>query len=511
MSGRIFIKTTYNLKTKLIGFFTFSILFNFNLYSATSIEAFGQSLHTVTKIRCNSCHATSVRPFHANPDVTTAHDAVVNNGLVDFTTTTNSKIYTKVKGGHNCWSGNCVNDSNTILNQINSWKTLMQVTSTPTPSPTSTGTGTGTTTTTTSTSASNNRLIAYKIYNRLSGIPPVSTVLNDLEVLVANGKVKEVANRAMDEATFYNVTLKNWVKPWTNVDRTNRVPLNDYVATVLGIIRDNIPFDQTIYGDHLYIAAPTTPGTIPAYDKKNNNHYQKLEDTGANLKDYLMRQSQSKVTGIKDTAGVLTTRAAGAAFFSAGTNRRATRYTFMNFMCRDFEALHDINIPDYHVRRDVDRKPGADSRTYKNKCVGCHAGQDALGGAFAYFDFVNGETTYNEGVVSAKINKNISFAEGWVTKDDSWVNTWAEGQNSNLGWPSKVNGNGVRELGVMLSRSRAFAECMSTRVYELVCLRSPVDEADKKEMRRLADVFQENANFNMKNLIAETAKSCIGE
>jgi hypothetical protein len=317
--------------------------------------------------------------------------------------------------------------------------------------------------------------------------------------------------RAMDEPSFYNITLKNWVKPWTNVDKTNRVPLNDFVATVLGIVRDNIPFDQVIYGDHLYVAAAGTPGAIPAYDKKTNTHYQKLEDTSVNLKDYLSRVSQTKVTGIADSAGVLTSRAFGSAFYSAGTNRRATRFTFINFMCRDFEALHDINITDYHVRRDVDRKPGLDSRTYANKCVGCHNGQDAIGGAFAYFDFVNGETVYTPGKVVDKINKNVAFLEGWITKDDSWVNTWAEGQNSNLGWPNKTSGNGVRELGIMFSRSRAFAECMSTKVFQMVCLRAPTEEVDKKEMRRLADVFQKDANFNMKNLIAETAQSCIGE
>jgi len=489
---------------------------SFSYAQSTSITNFAQTVHTITKVRCNSCHTSSVRPFHGNPDATIAHDAVVNNGLVDFTTTTNSKIYTKVKGGHNCWSGNCANDSTAILNQINAWKTLnaqMAASPTPTPTPTSTtGAGSsGSTNTTQSTGASKARMIAAKIYNRLAGVPPAKATLDELEKMVGQGQVKEVAMLSMDEPSFYNVTLKNWVKPWTNTDRTNRTVLNDYVATVLGIVRDNIPFDQALYGDHLYIAAPVTPGAIPAYNKKNNDHYAKLESTGANLKDYLIRVSQSATTGIKDTAGVLTTRASGNAFYSAGTNRRATRYTFINFMCRDFEALHDINISDYHVRRDVDRKPGLDSRTYKNKCVGCHAGQDALGGAFAYFDFVNGEMIYKEGVVADKINKNVSYAEGWYTKDDSWINTWAEGQNANLGWPSKIEGHGVRELGVMISRSRAFAECMSTRVFELVCLRTPVEEADKSKMRSLADQFQENANFNMKSLMANTAAACIGE
>lgn len=315
----------------------------------------------------------------------------------------------------------------------------------------------------------------------------------------------------MDNQNFYNITLKNWVKRWTNVDDSPRVPLNDYVATVLGIIRDDIPFDQVLYGDHLYIASATTPVTIPAYDKKNNNQYVELENRFVSLKDYLTRVNQSEVTGIKDTAGVLTTRAAASAFFSAGTNRRMTRFTFMNFLCRDFEAVHDINISDYHVRRDVERNPGGDSRTYRNQCVGCHAGQDGLGGAWAYFDFADNEIKYTEGTVAAKINKNNLYPDGYVTTNDEWVNLWAEGQNASLGWPSKTTGKGARELGMMISRSRAFAECMSTRVFELVCVRKPKIANEKKEIKRLADLFQANDRFSMKNLFAETSILCMGE
>ena len=74
-----------------------------------------------------------------------------------------------------------------------------------------------------------------------------------------------------------------------------------------------------------------------------------------------------------------------------------------------------------------------------------------------------------------------------------------------------TSGNGVRELGVMLSRSRAFAECMSSKVYELICLRTPSTDADKQTMRKLADIFQQDENFNMKNLMAETAAACVEE
>lgn len=352
---------------------------------------------------------------------------------------------------------------------------------------------------------------AYRLHNRLASVPPTTDTLNQMETLIKNGNSKEAALRAMDNQNFYNITLKNWVKRWTNVDDSPRVPLNDYVATVLGIIRDDIPFDQVLYGDHLYIASPTTPVTIPAYDKKNNNQYVELENRFVSLKDYLTRVNQSEVTGIKDTAGVLTTRAAASAFFSAGTNRRMTRFTFMNFLCRDFEAVHDINISDYHVRRDVERNPGGDSRTYRNQCVGCHAGQDGLGGAWAYFDFADNEIKYTEGTVTAKINKNNLYPDGYVTTNDEWVNLWAEGQNASLGWPNKTTGKGARELGMMISRSRAFAECMSTRVFELVCVRKPKIANEKKEIKRLADLFQANDRFSMKNLFAETSILCMGE
>lgn len=495
-------------KIKLVSFFLLMFSFSSSTYAAlTSVQGFQLSLYTITRNRCASCHESSQRPYHASMNAQIAHDEVMSNSLVNFTTPSSSKIYAKVKGGHHCWSASCTNDANEIANQIVNWKNFI----TDVPAPTPTATSTTTTTTTSSGASSNTRMRAYKIYNRLAGVPPVPAVLDQMDSLVKNGKAKDAALRAMDDNNFYNLTLKNWIKPWTNVEITSRVPLNDYVATAIGMIRDNIPFDQILYGDHLYVAAPSTPAKISVFDKKNNNHYQNLEDSKVSLKDYLVRVSQSSTTGIKDTAGVLTTRASGLAFFSAGTNRRATRFTFMNFLCRDFEALHDINIPDYHVRRDIERNPGGDSRTYRNKCVGCHAGQDALGGAFAYFDFVNGELVYTDGVVAPKINKNVSFADGWVTKDNSWINTWAEGQNANLGWPSKTSGNGVRELGIMLSRSRAFSECISTKAFELVCLRTPATETDKKQMRMLADIFQKDENYNMKNLIAETAAACVEE
>ncbi len=57
---------------------------------------------------------------------------------------------------------------------------------------------------------------------------------------------------ATQAPSFYNVTLKNLVIPWTNRDQTVFAPLNDYAATVIGMVRDNVPFNTALSADLLY-------------------------------------------------------------------------------------------------------------------------------------------------------------------------------------------------------------------------------------------------------------------
>lgn len=351
---------------------------------------------------------------------------------------------------------------------------------------------------------------AWKLHNRLTGVPPVKTAnqdpLRDMELAIAGGRPEDAAEIAIQNPNFYNIVLKNWIKPWSNREQTSRVELNDYVATVLGIIRDDLPFTQVLSGDIIY----TVNGATPAYSATDNNHYVNAEERNLNLMSALMRQTQSALTGLpaSATSGVITTRAAGEAFFSAGTNRRVNRFNFINYLCRDYEALHDVNIADFRVRRDVERNPGGDSRTYKSKCVGCHAGQDALGGAYAYYDFVGGRLVYTPNVVVTKMNHNVYYKDGFVTRDDSWINTWAQGQNAALGWRGATSGNGVRELGTMLSKSKAFSQCMAKKVFQLVCLKEAINTDDVEMVDELATRFEQN-NYNMKDLIINTSVGCI--
>jgi hypothetical protein len=214
------------------------------------------------------------------------------------------------------------------------------------------------------------------------------------------------------------------------------------------------------------------------------------------------------------TAGVLTTRAAGEAFFSAGTNRRMWRFTAINFLCRDMEELNDITRPSDRIRQDVSRSPGGDSRVFHNTCVGCHSGMDPLAGAFAHFewDMAAGRVVFTPGMVQPKylINAN-TFPFGYVTTDDRWDNFWRAGPNAALGWRAVDSGGfGPKGLGIEVASSRAFSVCQVDKAFERVCLRPAQSAADRAEVERVADVF-EAQNYSMKRVFAETAVFCMGQ
>jgi hypothetical protein len=210
-------------------------------------------------------------------------------------------------------------------------------------------------------------------------------------------------------------------------------------------------------------------------------------------------------------AGVVTTRTSGESFMSAGTNRRINRFTFMNFMCNDYEQLHDITVPQQWIGRDVDRQPGGDSRTFLNKCVGCHSGQDSMRGAWAYYDFTNNMVSYTQGQVVSKINKNVLYSAGHMTVDDSWDNQWAIPGTQNqlkLVFKGQTAGNGAKALNMMFARSEGFANCMATKVFQLVCMKDPINPGDKALVQTQARAFEANG-YKMKDLIVKTSVGCI--
>ena len=173
---------------------------------------------------------------------------------------------------------------------------------------------------------------AKRIHDRIAGVPPSAAVLDAMAADIAAGRPVEAADTAMQHRAFYSVTLKNFVTPWTNREQRVFVPLNDYTATVIGMVRDDVPFNTRAVGDILYIGSGARRAGVLADEQRP---LRGARDHGADLKAVLARSTQSALTGLPPdaTAGVMTTRAAAQAFFIAGTNRAMFRFTLMNHMC----------------------------------------------------------------------------------------------------------------------------------------------------------------------------------
>ncbi|MGA8705729.1 MAG: hypothetical protein WB646_01945 [Steroidobacteraceae bacterium] len=354
---------------------------------------------------------------------------------------------------------------------------------------------------------------AVRMHNRLAGVPPSATVLQQMSALISQGNPQGAAQLAMQNSGFYNVTLRNFIAPATNRAQSAFVPLNDYTATVIGMVRDNVPFNTVLSADILYIG---NVSGVPAYSPSNNNHYQYLDDHGVDLKSALVQTTQSSLTGIPSaaTAGVITTEAAAAAFFIAGTNRAMFRFTMINHLCNDLPQVMDITRPPDRIRQDVSRSPGGDSRVFLNNCIGCHAAMDPMVQAFAYYNYdpTALQLVYTAGQTQAKYHINTgNFPYGFVTPDDSWQNRWRSGPNALLGWSSALpgSGNGAKSLGQELENSQAFANCQVQKVFQAICLRPPGNAADRGAAAQITADFQ-SGGYNMKQVFAETAVYCMG-
>lgn len=366
------------------------------------------------------------------------------------------------------------------------------------------------------------RVFAYRLFNRLNGTPPSTLKLDEMAALVDQGKYQDAAMAAIHDPSgnFYNVTLKNFFSRWSNKDQTPRQPLNDYVATAIGIVRDDAPFTQLLSEDVLYTAER---GTL--YSLSSNAHYEQIESQHLNLATALKKTTQSGAGRLPQEAiaGAFSLRGFGEAFYSAGTNRRALAFTMSTFLCRSMESLKDSARPDVRVRRDVTRSPGGYPAKFRNECAGCHAGMDGFSGAFAYYDFDMATQTlmYAPGQVHAKFNRNATeFPDGFVTADASWVNLWTEGQNALLGWNGPGAGVGAKSFGEMIASADGFPTCMAQKAVEAMCAKnylaakSPPEKddpnamtpADKDAISSIGTTFK--SNYNMKDAFARAAVYC---
>jgi hypothetical protein len=362
---------------------------------------------------------------------------------------------------------------------------------------------------------------ATRIFDRIAGVPPSATELATMSGYLQSGDTTDAVNVALNAPPFYNTVLKNFAMPWTNRDQTTFAPLNDYVATFIGMVRDDVAFNTALSADILYVS---NASGLPAPSSANNDHYATAETQGVDLKSTLVQTTQSGVYGIPTaaTAGLMTTRASTSSFFINCTNRAMFRFTLIAHLCNDLPTVEDITRPPDRIRQDVSRSPGGDSRVFLNSCIGCHSGMDPMAQAFAFYNFVGtvvgdgtntGALQYTQGVTQAKYHINTgNFPQGFVTPDDSWSNRWRTGPNSALGWSASLpgSGNGAKSLGLELAGSQAFASCQAQKVFQAVCYRAPASAADVSQVATMTQTFQ-SGGYKYKQLFAAAAVYCMGQ
>ena len=320
-------------------------------------------------------------------------------------------------------------------------------------------------------------------------------------------------NQAHSSA-FYSTTLKNFATPWTNRDQTVFAPLNDYTATVIGMVRDDVDFRTSLSADLVYIGQ----GVSPAYSPANNDHYVALEDNNADLRVVLQAND-----------AVLAERSA------ARGDRRHHHFArrVRSVLHRRHEPrdvpLHAAQSPvprhgagARHVASAGSHPPGRDAQPgrrqplFLNNCIGCHSGMDPMAQAFAYYDFdeTQGRLVYTPGQVQPKylINSD-NFKPGYVTPDDHWENRWRlPGKNTVLGWAGQDG-----RIAAATARSRS---ARSSRT----AMRSPsarrrkcsarsasarrATQADRTQVTASATGFKSGGN--LKRVFAETAAYCAG-
>src|SRR5208282_1179037 len=96
---------------------------------------------------------------------------------------------------------------------------------------------------------------------------------------------------ATNDPSFYNDTVRNMAAPWTNRAQSVFVPLNDYTATVIGMVRDNVPFNTLLSADLVYVGDGKSGEG--AYSPANNAMYDALEANNVDLSVHLVPSTQS--------------------------------------------------------------------------------------------------------------------------------------------------------------------------------------------------------------------------
>jgi hypothetical protein len=308
------------------------------------------------------------------------------------------------------------------------------------------------------------------IYTRLTG--KSLTPKNPLYSKLVKATPEQAATLIINEDNdFIDITSRDFSTRLLSLNGDAYGVFSDMIATAMGVIKDDIDARELLTGDFIYGPSGRVSGGLKP-SLLTNELYDKFGSTDFSAKKYIQKFSpQWDSSTAHSAAGVLTTRGWAKVYYDAGTNRRAVVAAFNAFLCSPIDEWKKRGLPDFHVRRDIDRSPEGKPSTYQNTCRTCHAPMDAMAGAFARLDFKNETLVFSPGVVP-KYNQNTNiYPDGFITDDDSWTNLL-----------DGTEGIGIKAFGEMIVANEGFNHCMAKRVVKQVCFKDmkSTDEFIKK-------------------------------
>lgn len=414
--------------------------------------------------------------------------------------------------------------------------------------------------------------VAIGMYRRLSGVtlPIDHPIILQMQNLLLERDFRGAAEIAITPPepgapnNFLNITVKDFASKMATEEQEINHPdgINDFIATVIGAVRDDIPAAELLTGSFFYRGNGNgIPNNMRNDIVTSNANYDALnERVDISSQDVLVREDQqmylsqnSGVQALPDTAGLMTTRGWMHEHAEAGTNRRLIEFGFKIFLCKPIEEWAGLRSTQY-VGRDVPRLsvPAsggvANTDEFQSTCSSCHSGMDAYRPAVAYFDFLEDDDDGNfiayryeddngfdpdptndnretaripasEQLVPYKFRRGteanipqggtIDDVEGFAVENDNWVSVATD-----LPYGFQIDsGTGINDFGRMLASSKQYSRCMVQRVFSTIC-RQELDDKDPGqdfEIERLAEKFEDDGQL-LKELFVDVAihPSCMG-
>jgi hypothetical protein len=326
-----------------------------------------------------------------------------------------------------------------------------------------------------------------------------------IQLVEENNKI-EAAREMTKDSSFINQTVLQWAIRYLSYEKETAMVLNDALAMVVGIVKDNIDARLFLSGNFSY--GPNQRLGYRQPSPSSNAPYALLESRSLDLSTNLQKYTPQWDVFFKDNAGLLTTRYWGEKYYFAGTNRRPVVGLMNVFMCQPIENWKTANLSTSRIRQDIPRDPSNDPRLFQQECRSCHGPMDALAGAFAYLDFEKKTIIYSYDVAKKYTHNDHTYPEGYATKDDSWKNLLTARNDLGLDWKGPNSGKGVKELGQLVTNSEGFGRCLVKRSLSFFCDQQ-LSLTDPWVIE-LTDTLKQSG-YNLKDLFINiaTSKKCL--